>query len=140
MPLVREVRVVLVHRERRAVLGRLHEHLRVVELHVRADQLREHRHEARVSDHSREDAVVVRQIVEALQLKRLVDTRPCVAPVVLGAADAVEDASDRIAHLLDLRLVEDAPDEEVALLRVEVGVRVHARRSFHADQTLRSAA
>ena len=138
MPFVREVRVVLVHRERRTLLRRLDEHLRVVQLHVRTDQRRQHLDEPRVRDHSREDSFVVGQIVEALQLERTklvfadVVATPCVVAVVRGAADVVEDAPDRVAHLLHLRRVEDAGDQHVAVFAVERRVVCHRGGSGRA--------
>ena len=122
VPLVREVRVVLVHRERRSLLRRLDQHLRVVELHVRPDQRRQDRRQPRVARGAREGGVVVLHVVEALQDGLLGDRLPDVVLVVLGPAHALEDPVDRRPHLLDLRAVEDAARVQVAVLRVELDV------------------
>ena len=47
---MREIAIVLVHRERRPALRRLDEHLVVMKLDVRADQAGEHPGQARIDE------------------------------------------------------------------------------------------
>ena len=126
---VGEVGVVLVHREGSAALGRLHEHLRVVELHVRADHARQRLDEARVRRRPHERRVVVLEIVEALQ-HRVANAvvrsrrRPGVVHVEGRPGGAGDDRVDGAAHLLHLGQVEHAPAEEVPVLAEEPGLLV----------------
>src|SRR5215208_3728852 len=122
-----KVAVILVHRERRPALGRLDEHLVVVELDVRPDQAAEHPGQPRIDQQPSEGCRAELDVVRMFEPGALVGDA---APGGVGWSLARSDGVDLRTQSRSFIAGDEAADEDKTVLVVKTAlIRRQARRT-----------